>query len=103
MLAESSGIGNNLFSIGDICILCKRTEKTIFGLALQKFVNFLGSGRTSTNGEQLYLILEWARIQKEVFALWALSAFHFEEDFVLSVVHIGQFESCFCRDLGDYL
>ena len=58
MLAESFGIGNNLFSIDDIHILCKSAEKTIFGLELQKFVNLLSSGTTSANGEQLLLILE---------------------------------------------
>lgn len=74
-------------------ILCKRTRKDWFW---KKFVDLLSSGTASANGEQLLLILEWQ-------ALRALSAFHFEEAFVFSVVHIGHFESCFYRDLGDCL
>jgi len=46
-------MGNNPYSIGDIRVVCKRTEKTGFGLALQKFVNLLSVGTASANGQQL--------------------------------------------------
>lgn len=74
-------------SIGDIHDLCRRTEKTIFGLTLQKLVNLLSLGTASANSEQLLLILEWVNTEKE-----AAPAFHFEGAFVLSLGCIMQFE-----------